>query len=121
MVSQKVEREAKKRGKELKAILCGLCGEYKSVAGPWGRFDWPTQQGNPKWKDVAEELADGRPLPDELLERHRGGGFRKPALYAHRKWKERVVLAYEHEEAQKVVAHAAAEATAKEAVDAVPS
>ncbi len=81
LLVQQREKEAGAEAKLLKALLCGIVGEHKSVKGSWGRFDWPTRQGKPKWKDVAEELADGV-VPQSLIEDSRGDSYRQAQLYA---------------------------------------
>jgi len=86
--SQKVERQSRARTKELKAILSVMCGENKGLAGPFGRYDFSSRQGTPKWKDIAEELAEGA-IPNEVIERHRGQGFRHSKFYPHTKWRAR--------------------------------
>ena len=81
LLAQQREKDAASEVGRLKALLCGIVGEHKSLRGPWGRFDWPTRQGNPKWKDVAEELAGGV-VPQALIDANRGDSYRRGQLYA---------------------------------------
>jgi putative phage-type endonuclease len=90
VLAQERERDAKTEVATMKAILCGMTGSARSLAGPWGRFDWPSHQGTPRWKEIAEELAGGV-VPAAVVERHRGDGFRAAKIYPHREWKRRLI------------------------------
>ena len=79
-VAQAREKAAQAEVKSLKLALCALTGEHKSLKGPWGRYDWPTRQGNARWKDIALHLGHGS-VPDEVLEDNRANAFRVAKLY----------------------------------------
>lgn len=83
--AQRRQKAAEADVDHFKALLGMACGPYRSIAGPWGRFDFRSERGRVSWKNVALELAGGV-LPEALLDRHRGEGTRKPQLYPHKKW-----------------------------------
>lgn len=74
------EKEAREESRRLKARLCAMVGEARSMVGDWGRFSWPTRRGSVAWKALAEHLSDG-PISDDLLEEFRAASYRSSQLY----------------------------------------
>ena len=68
--------------------LCAIVGDRYGVEGRWGKFIWPSIQGQVSWRDLAEELAGGA-IADALLTKHRRPSYRRPNLYGPKKSKER--------------------------------
>lgn len=60
--------------------LCALVGDSYGMEGSWGKFLWYGVQGRVDWKAVAEALAGGS-IPVDIIEQHRGAGFRVPRFY----------------------------------------
>lgn len=75
----KIKRASKnllKHKKETEAKLIALVGENKGIAGPWGKFSYGSRAGQISWKNVAEEINEG-PVDTEIVETHRGAGYRQ--------------------------------------------
>jgi len=81
LLAQQREKDAASEVGRLKALLCAATGEHKALKGGWGRWAWPTMQGNPTWKAIAEELAGGV-VPQALIDANRGDSYRRGQLYA---------------------------------------
>lgn len=63
--------KAEKYANELKNVI----GSAKSLKTTHGKFSWGFQRGSASYKEIAAELAGGT-IPEELVEKHRGPGFR---------------------------------------------
>lgn len=55
----------------LENILVERIGDAYGIEGPWGKAINFQRRGNPKWKDIAEQLAGGA-VPDKIVDAHRG-------------------------------------------------
>jgi putative phage-type endonuclease len=70
--------------KSIENDLLELVGDDYGIEGIAGKFIAPKCQGAVSWKALAEELAIGT-MPEALIEKHRGEGFRSPRFYAPKK------------------------------------
>ncbi|XXX79260.1 YqaJ viral recombinase family protein [Sorangium sp. So ce134] len=57
-----------------------LLGERRGARGDWGSVSAPAIAGRVDWKAVAEEVTGGA-IPDDVVERHRGEGYRRLGIY----------------------------------------
>lgn len=76
-VAVKAAEEEKRRADNR---LLELLGERRGARGDWGSVSAPPIAGRVDWKAVAEDVAGGA-IPDDVVERHRGEGYRRLGIY----------------------------------------
>lgn len=69
-------KEAEREKDRAAAALQAAIGERLGFEGRGIKATWKVVKGQPKWRDIAEELAEG-PVPKEIVERHRSKGRRQ--------------------------------------------
>lgn len=77
---QAEEKRLKAEKAEAKAKLEALCGAHKSMVCDFGRFNFASSEGLPKWKEVAETI-NGGPVPEDMIVS--GEPFRRSQLYVY--------------------------------------
>lgn len=72
-----IRKELERAEDELETMLMGRIGDEYGIETSVGKFIWYPRRGVVDWKAIAAELAGGA-VSTELIEKHRGDGFRVP-------------------------------------------
>ncbi len=81
---QKSRKRLVELEREAKVSLEALCGPYRGIICSHGRFAFPGMSGAVAWKKLAEAINEG-PVPETLIDAHRGDSYRKSQPYPFKK------------------------------------
>jgi predicted phage-related endonuclease len=81
LVTLKAQADAvEERKREAENALVDYVGDGYALAHEEGKFIWMAKSGRVNWQGVAEKMAGGL-VPAEVVEQHRGAGWKEPRFY----------------------------------------